>query len=180
MPRPAPAGGAWGAFSSLRAQPKITRVRPPGGLCGGLGGLPWRPGLGLTPALGRRGPAPWLVRAERSPGALIHLSPDSRLLYNGAQWKNASLNVLPATSSPWATVSGSSATSHASARRFTALSGPTTHAATRAVGGDDENFAGRYAVGAARGRSLGRFLPNILWRVCRVSLVQHSVSVKGY
>ena len=36
------------------------------------------------------------------------------------------------------------------------------------------------AVDATGGSSLGRFLPNILRRVCRVPLVQHSVSVKGY
>jgi len=36
---------------------------------------------------------------------------------------------------------------------------------------------GRCAVDAAGGRSLGRILPNIQRRVCRVSLVQHSVSV---
>jgi len=50
-------------------------------------------------------------------------------------------------------------------------------AAARAVGGNDENVVGRNAGDAAGERSVGRIVSNILRRVCRISLVQHDVSV---
>ena len=55
---------------------------------------------------------------------------------------------------------------------------PASTAAARAVGGNnDENVVGRNAGDAAGERSLGRFLPNILRRICWVPLVQHDVSM---
>jgi hypothetical protein len=39
---------------------------------------------------------------------------------------------------------------------------------------------GHCAIGAARGSNLGRVLFNLLRHFCRVSLVQHAVSVKQW
>jgi len=51
----------------------------------------------------------------------------------------------------------------------------------RQVSNANQDFSRRGCAVAAAGEcSLGRTMLNILRRVCRISLVQHSVSVKGY
>jgi hypothetical protein len=83
-----------------------------------------------------------------------------------APCQNAPLNVLPATSAPSASVSKFGSTGCRPDLFFTVL------------GGDDEkNVAGRCAVAAAGGSSLGRVLHGILRHIQRVSLVQHAVSM---